>query len=103
MFTLISDFYYAYNDLSYAFMSLFFFRKDPDLMHLAVVVCGTDRVAETIVMFKSALLFARRKIHLHVFADDETQPLFRTEVQNKTLLSVSFRNNAIGIKYYSSD
>ena len=55
--------------------------NDPDLIHLTVVACGADRVEETMVMFKSAILFSEKHIHLHVFADDENRPTFVKEVQ----------------------
>ena len=38
-------------------------------MHLAVVACG-NRLEETLIMVKSALLFSVKKIKFHVFADD---------------------------------
>ena len=56
--------------------------NSPDLIHLTVVACGSDRVEETMVMFKSAILFTEKHIHLHVFADDENRPTFVKEVRS---------------------
>ena len=41
-------------------------------MNLAVVACG-NRMAETLVMIKSAVLFSHKPIHVHIFADKELQ------------------------------
>ena len=48
--------------------------------HLSVVACG-DRLNETIVMLKSAVLFSREPFHVHIFADDELQPQFLQRVR----------------------
>ena len=45
-------------------------------IHLAVVACG-DRLEETLVMLKSAVLFTRAPLRFHIFADDELRPLFQ--------------------------
>ncbi|XP_051836833.1 glucoside xylosyltransferase 2 [Antechinus flavipes] len=44
-------------------------------MHLAVVACG-DRLEETLIMLKSAILFSYRKIRFHIFAEDSLKPEF---------------------------
>ncbi|XP_063053568.1 glucoside xylosyltransferase 1-like isoform X2 [Engraulis encrasicolus] len=49
-------------------------------MHLAVVACGS-RLEETLIMLKSALLFSRRKLRFHIFAEDELHSGF-TEALN---------------------
>ena len=75
------------------YILFFYFNRDvndPDLIHLTVVACGADRVEETMVMFKSAILFSEKHIHLHVFADDENRPTFVKEVQYFTSLILVF-------------
>ncbi|XP_030230065.1 glucoside xylosyltransferase 2 isoform X1 [Gadus morhua] len=46
-------------------------RRAPaeEVMHLAVVACG-NRLEETLIMVKSALLFSVKKIKFHIFAED---------------------------------
>ncbi|XP_060058844.1 glucoside xylosyltransferase 2 isoform X2 [Erinaceus europaeus] len=44
-------------------------------IHLAVVACG-DRLEETLVMLKSAVLFSHRKIWFHIFTEDSLKPEF---------------------------
>ncbi|KAM5169957.1 glucoside xylosyltransferase 1 isoform 1-T1 [Mantella aurantiaca] len=59
------------------------FRYNPpvkhgvDTMHLAVVACG-GRLEETITMLKSALLFSRKPLHFHIFAEDQLHNDFTT-------------------------
>ena len=50
-----------------------------ETVHLAVVACG-DRLEEPQVMIKSAVLLTQAKLHVHIFADDELRPLFKTQV-----------------------
>ncbi|KAM9409918.1 glucoside xylosyltransferase 2 [Pholidichthys leucotaenia] len=45
------------------------------VMHLAVVACG-NRLDETLTMVKSALLFSRKKIKFHIFAEEPLAPQF---------------------------
>lgn len=45
-------------------------------IHLAVVACGEDRLDETLVMLKSALLSTGSHLTLHLFADDALRPRF---------------------------
>lgn len=46
----------------------------PELwIHLAVVACG-NRLEETLVMLKSAVLFSHRKIQFHIFTEDSLKP-----------------------------
>ncbi len=62
----------------YALMtSLPFHRK---VIHLAVVAC-LDRVEETLVMLKSAVIMARSRLRFHIFADDANRPKFTTQVR----------------------
>ncbi|CAL1608890.1 unnamed protein product [Knipowitschia caucasica] len=49
-------------------------------MHLAVVACG-NRLDETLTMVKSALLFSRKKITFHIFAEDPLAPLFKERLK----------------------
>lgn len=44
--------------------------------HLAVVACGL-RLEETLTMLKSALLFSKKPLHFHIFAEDELQDSFK--------------------------
>ena len=48
-------------------------------VHLSVVACG-DRLEETLTMIKSAVIFTKSQIHLHIFADDVLQIEFKQEV-----------------------
>ncbi|XP_014667435.1 PREDICTED: glucoside xylosyltransferase 1-like isoform X2 [Priapulus caudatus] len=50
-----------------------------DVIHLAFVVCGKDRVEESLVMVKSAVLFTRAPLSLHVITDPELIATFNTE------------------------
>lgn len=44
-------------------------------MHLAVVACG-DRLEETLTMAKSAVLFSVKRLHVHIFAEDQLHASF---------------------------
>ncbi|XP_032833424.2 glucoside xylosyltransferase 1-like [Petromyzon marinus] len=44
-------------------------------MHVAVVACG-QRVNETLVMAKSAVLFSRKHLHFHIFAERQLHRSF---------------------------
>lgn len=48
-------------------------------MHLAVVACG-DRFEETLTMAKSAVLFSVKRLHLHIFAEDQLHASFMEAV-----------------------
>lgn len=48
-------------------------------MHLAVVACG-DRLEETLIMLKSAVLFSNRRLCFHIFAEDSLKPDFEKKV-----------------------
>ena len=48
-------------------------------MHLAVVACG-DRLEETLIMLKSAVLFSNRRLCFHIFAEDSLKPEFEKKV-----------------------
>ncbi|XP_062486329.1 glucoside xylosyltransferase 2 [Pezoporus occidentalis] len=49
-------------------------------MHLAVVACG-DRLEETLIMLKSALLFSNRRLCFHIFAEDSLKPEFEKKLK----------------------
>ncbi|XP_054993002.1 glucoside xylosyltransferase 2 [Sorex araneus] len=49
-------------------------------IHLAVVACG-DRLEETLVMLKSAVLFSHRKIQFHIFTEEFLKPEFDKQLQ----------------------
>lgn len=46
---------------------------------LAVVACG-DRLSETLVMIKSAILFTQKPLNFIVLADDPLIPSFKEKV-----------------------
>ncbi|XP_020646732.3 glucoside xylosyltransferase 2 isoform X2 [Pogona vitticeps] len=52
----------------------------PQWMHLAVVACG-ERLEETLIMLKSAVLFSNRKLKFHIFAEDSLKPEFERKLQ----------------------
>lgn len=53
----------------------------PELwIHLAVVACG-NRLEETLVMLKSAVLFSHRKMRFHIFTEDALKPEFDKQVK----------------------
>ncbi|XP_055116428.2 glucoside xylosyltransferase 2 isoform X2 [Symphalangus syndactylus] len=53
----------------------------PELwIHLAVVACG-NRLEETLVMLKSAVLFSHRKIQFHIFTEDSLKPEFDKQLR----------------------
>nr|XP_020023902.1 glucoside xylosyltransferase 2 isoform X3 [Castor canadensis] len=49
-------------------------------MHLAVVACG-DRLEETLVMLKSAVLFSHRQMYFHIFTEDTLKPEFDKQLR----------------------
>ncbi|XP_014329331.2 glucoside xylosyltransferase 1 isoform X1 [Xiphophorus maculatus] len=56
--------------------------KEPknDRSHLAVVACGA-RLEETLTMLKSAVLFSRKPVHIHIFAEDDLHYGFRNAME----------------------
>lgn len=48
-------------------------------IHLAVVACG-NRLEETLVMLKSAVLFSHRKMQFHIFTEESLKPEFDKQV-----------------------
>ncbi|NP_941014.1 glucoside xylosyltransferase 2 precursor [Mus musculus] len=53
----------------------------PELwIHLAVVACG-NRLEETLVMLKSAVLFSHRKMRFHIFTEDALKPEFDKQLR----------------------
>ncbi|XP_043980089.1 glucoside xylosyltransferase 1-like isoform X4 [Gambusia affinis] len=51
-----------------------------DRSHLAVVACGA-RLEETLTMLKSAILFSRKPVHIHIFAEDDLHYGFRNAME----------------------
>ncbi len=51
-----------------------------EMVHLSVVACG-DRLEETLVMIKSALMFRTGPLTVHIYADDVLRPDFKIQVQ----------------------
>jgi hypothetical protein len=64
-----------------ALFLLCYFCSPESIIHLSVVACG-DRLEETLTMIKSAVLFTKTHILLHIFADDALQTEFRQQVNN---------------------
>ncbi|XP_074770423.1 glucoside xylosyltransferase 2 isoform X2 [Athene noctua] len=58
-------------------------------MHLAVVACG-DRLEETLIMLKSAVLFSNRRLCFHIFAEDSLKPEFEKKVILKDVDSLLY-------------
>lgn len=54
---------------------------------LAVVACG-PRLEETLTMLKSAVLFSRRTLHFHIFAEDELHSGFKDAVRSSASISL---------------
>ncbi|XP_048014542.1 glucoside xylosyltransferase 1 isoform X1 [Megalobrama amblycephala] len=54
-------------------------RSEP--VGLAVVACGS-RLEETLTMLKSAVLFSRRDLHFHIFAEDDLHTGFRQALES---------------------
>ncbi|KAK3558139.1 hypothetical protein QTP86_009861 [Hemibagrus guttatus] len=50
-------------------------------VRLAVVACG-PRLEETLTMLKSAVLFSRRTLHFHIFAEDELHSGFKDALES---------------------
>lgn len=55
-------------------------KRAEEVMHLAVVACGS-RLDETLTMVKSALLFSLKRITFHIFAEDPLAPQFEERVR----------------------
>lgn len=55
--------------------------SEREWMHLAVVACG-ERVSDTLAMVKSACIVSTKKIHVHIFADDDNRPTFQKELSS---------------------
>ncbi|XP_038163424.1 glucoside xylosyltransferase 1 [Cyprinodon tularosa] len=79
-------------------------RSEPT-MHLAVVACG-ERLDETLTMIKSAVLFSIKRLHLHIFAEDQLHANFMEALEswpdafrsrfNYTVYSISFPSENAG-------
>jgi hypothetical protein len=54
-------------------------QDNEEVINLAVVACG-DRVKETIVLLKSALMFTRNYLHFIVITEPELKKEFSREV-----------------------
>lgn len=52
-------------------------------IHLAVVACG-DRMPETIILLKSAVMFSSpsSRLHFHIFTEAELQPQFKEALES---------------------
>ncbi len=61
------------------------------------MVACLDRVEETLVMLKSAILQTKAKLKFHIYADDDNQPKFKSEVSTKWGLVESIRYPALDI------
>ncbi|XP_072845538.2 glucoside xylosyltransferase 2 isoform X1 [Pogona vitticeps] len=61
----------------------------PQWMHLAVVACG-ERLEETLIMLKSAVLFSNRKLKFHIFAEDSLKPEFERKMILKDVDSLLY-------------
>lgn len=48
-------------------------------IHISVVACG-ERLKETLVMFKSAVLFSKSLLVFHIFAEDNLQQSFKEQL-----------------------
>ncbi|XP_053741328.1 glucoside xylosyltransferase 1-like isoform X2 [Synchiropus splendidus] len=51
-------------------------KRHEETSHIAVVACG-PRLEETLIMLKSAVLFSRKPLHFHIFAENELHDSFR--------------------------
>nr|XP_020025367.1 glucoside xylosyltransferase 1 isoform X2 [Castor canadensis] len=72
-------------------------------MHLAVVACG-ERLEETMIMLKSALIFSVKPLQFHIFAEDQLHDSFKDRLDswsflqkfNYTLYPITFpKENAV--------
>ncbi|XP_014679864.1 PREDICTED: glucoside xylosyltransferase 1-like isoform X1 [Priapulus caudatus] len=70
-----------------------------DVIHLAFVVCGKDRVEESLVMVKSAVLFTRAPLSLHVITDPELIATFNTELEKWKSDSGRFQYNVSKVSF----
>lgn len=53
------------------------------VIHFATVACGGEFYAEEAVnLLKSAMVFAERSIHLHIFTDDHLKEYFIEQVKS---------------------
>jgi hypothetical protein len=62
-------------------------NDETNSINLSVVACG-DRVPETLVLLKSALMFTRRNLHFYVFTETPLKKQFSDQV-NTTLFDIS--------------
>jgi len=58
-------------------------HQSANALHLAVVACG-DRMPETVILLKSAVMFSTpsTRLHFHVFTESELQPKFRDALES---------------------
>ena len=54
-------------------------HRSKNTIHLSVVACG-ERLEETLVMIKSAIILTIAPLHVHIFAEDALQPTFKQQV-----------------------
>ena len=75
-FFIILVLYGNYLAFPYGKKSLHVFSPEKEEVVIATVVCGSQRVSETLVMLKSAIYFSKIKLKFIIFTDD---------IANKTL------------------
>ena len=66
--------------------------KKPETMHLMTVSCGRPNyqgikdikkpLDQSLTMIKSAALFARQPLHIHIFTEEDMAPLFEGELES---------------------
>uniref|UniRef100_A0A8C6FDT2 UDP-D-xylose:beta-D-glucoside alpha-1,3-D-xylosyltransferase n=3 Tax=Monodon monoceros TaxID=40151 RepID=A0A8C6FDT2_MONMO len=73
----LAVFFFSFMSLITAFTSVL----PPELwIHLAVVACG-NRLEETLVMLKSAVLFSHRKMRFHIFSEESLKSEFDKQLR----------------------
>ncbi|ELT91149.1 hypothetical protein CAPTEDRAFT_208845, partial [Capitella teleta] len=56
------------------------YSKPLPLVHLSVVACG-DRLEESMIMIKSAVILSTAHVMVHIFADDDLRPVFQKQLE----------------------
>lgn len=70
------------------------------MVHLSVVACG-DRQEETLIMIKSAVILSSAHVFVHIFADDELQPIFKEQV-NLPVIIASWWHQSSWLMFHAS-
>jgi len=75
-----------------------------EAIHLAVVACG-DRMPETIILLKSAVMFSSSTLlHFHIFTEAELQPQFKEALESwPAFVKERFSFNIRSISYPESE